>query len=135
MDIVTQKKRYLPHEMTTKARSVKWYRQTKDVGFVCRRYHISKASLTRWNKRYDGTKDSLAPKSERPYSPRPNAHTETELEWIRNLHRRNPNISVNERYGKLRQRKTYTRHPGSLYRLDPLRFPQECRIHQEEIQA
>ena len=117
MDIVTQKKRYLPHEMTTKVQSVKLYRQTKDIGFVCRRYHISKASLMRWNKRYDGTKDSLAPKSHRPHSPHPNAHTERELEWIRNLHRRNPNISVNELYGKLRQQKTYTRHPGSLYRV------------------
>lgn len=93
------------------------YRQTKDIGFVCRRYHISKASLMRWNKRYDRTKDSLAPKSHRPHSPHPNAHTETELDWIRNLYRRNPGISVCEMYGKLRQEKAYSRHPGSLYRV------------------
>ena len=107
----------MPHEITTKVQSVKLYRQTKDIGFVCRRYHISKASLMRWNKQYDGTKGSLAPKSHRPHSPHPNAHTETELDWIRNLHRRNPNISVNELYGKLRQQKAYSRHPGSLYRV------------------
>ena len=117
MGIVTQNKRYLPHEITTKVQSVKLYRQTKDIGFVCRRYHISKASLMRWNKQYDGTKGSLAPKSHRPHSPHPNAHSETELEWIRNLHRRNPDISVNELYGKLRQQKAYSRHPGSLYRV------------------
>ena len=117
MSIVTQNKRYLPHEITTKVQSVKLYRQTKDIGFVCRRYHISKASLMRWNKLYDGTKLSLTPKSHRPHSPHPNAHTETELDWIRNLHRRNPDISVNELYGKLRQQKAYTRHPGSLYRV------------------
>ena len=117
MDIVTQNKRYLPHEITTKVQSVKLYRQTKDVGFVCRRYHISKASLMRWNKLYDGTKASLQPKSHRPHTPHPNAHTETELDWIRNLHRRNPDISVNELYGKLRQQKAYSRHPGSLYRV------------------
>ena len=117
MGIVTQNKRYLPHEITTKVQSVKLYRQTKDIGFVCRRYHISKASLMRWNKQYDGTKSSLAPKSHRPHSPHPNAHTEVELDWIRNLHRRNPNISVNELYGKLRQQKAYSRHPGSLYRV------------------
>ena len=52
MGIVTQNKRYLPHEITTKVQSVKLYRQTKDIGFVCRRYHISKASLMRWNKLY-----------------------------------------------------------------------------------
>ena len=117
MDIVTRNKRYLPHEITTKENSVKLYRQTGDIGFVCRRYHISKASLMRWNKVYDGTKESLAPKSHRPHSPHPNAHTEEELTWIRNLHRRNPNISVSELYGKLRQKKAYSRHPGSLYRV------------------
>lgn len=71
----------------------------------------------RWNKVYDGTKESLAPKSHRPHSPHPNAHTEKELTWIRNLYRRNPNISVSELYGKLRQQKAYSRHPGSLYRV------------------
>ena len=117
MNSITQTKRYLPHEITTKENSVKLYRQTKDIGFVCRRYHISKASLMRWNKQYDGSRESLAPKSHRPHTQHPNAHTEQELNWIRNLHRRNPNISVCEMYGKLRQEKAYSRHPGSLYRV------------------
>ena len=117
MSSITQNKRYLPHEITTKENSVKLYRQTKDIGFVCRRYHISKASLMRWNKKYDGSRESLAPKSHRPHTQHPNAHTEQELNWIRNLHRRNPNISVCEMYGKLRQEKAYSRHPGSLYRV------------------
>lgn len=121
MDIVAQKKnqnkRYLPHEQTTKINAVKLYRQTKDIGFVCRRYHISKASLMRWNKQYDGTKESLLSKSHRPHSPHPKAHTEEELKWIRNYHRRNPNISVCELYGKLCGEKAYIRHPGSLYRV------------------
>lgn len=110
-------KRYLPHEVATKVYSVKLYRQTKDIDLVCRRYHISKASLMRWNKLYDGTKESLIPKSHRPHSQHPNAHTEQELTWIRNYHRRNPNISICELYGKLRQEKAYSRHPGSLYRV------------------
>ena len=117
MSSITQNKRYLPHEITTKENSVKLYRQTKDIGFVCRRDHISKASLMRWNKQYDGSRESLAPKSHRPHTQHPNAHTEQELNWIRNLHRRNPNISVCEMYGKLRQEKAYSRHPGSLYRV------------------
>lgn len=110
-------KRYLPHEISTRECSVKLYRQTDDIGFVCRRYHISKASLMRWNKAYDGTRESLMSKSHRPHSPHPNAHTQKELRWIRNYHRRNPNISVCELYGKLRQDKAYSRHPGSLYRV------------------
>lgn len=71
-----QSKRYLPHELSTKVQSVNLYRNTKDISFVCRRYHISKASLMRWNKQYDGTKESLVPKSHRPKSTHPNAHTQ-----------------------------------------------------------
>lgn len=110
-------KRYCPHEITTKLHSVQLYRQTKDISYVCRRYHISKASLMRWNKLYDGTRESLIPKSHRPHTPHPNAHTEQELKWICDYHRRNPNISICELYGKLREDKAYSRHPGSLYRV------------------
>lgn len=117
MDSIAQNKRYLPHEITTKINSVKLYRESKDVDFVCRRYHISKASLMRWNKLYDGTKESLQPKSHRPLTRHPNAHTEQELKWICDYHRRNPNISICELYGKLREDKAYSRHPGSLYRV------------------
>ena len=117
MNSVAQNKRYLPHEISTKEGSVKLYRQTKDIRFVCRRYHISKASLMRWNKLYDGTRASLVPKSHRPLTQHPNAHTEEELKWIRDYHRRSPNISLCEMYGKLREEKAYKRHPGSLYRV------------------
>ena len=110
-------KRYCPHLITTKIHSVELYRKTKDIWYVCRRYHISKASLMRWNKAYDGTKESILPKSHKPHTPHPNAHTEQELKWIRDYHRRNPNISICELYGKLREEKAYSRHPGSLYRV------------------
>ena len=116
MDIVAQEKknnkRYLPHTVSTKEGAVKLYRKTKDIDFVLRRYHISKASLMRWNKLYDGTKESLTPKSHRPHSPHPNAHTEEELNWIRNYHRRNPNISICKLYGKLRQENRNWKPPG-----------------------
>ena len=71
----------------------------------------------RWNRAYDGTKESLQPKSHRPHRQHPNAHTEQEIKWIKDYHRRNPNISICELYGKLREDKAYSRHPGSLYRV------------------
>ena len=117
MNSITQNKRYCPHEITTKINTVKLYRETRDISFVCRRYHISKASLMRWNKLYDGTKESLIPKSHRPHTAHPNAHTEQELKWICDYHRRSPNISICELYGKLHEEKAYKRHPGSLYRV------------------
>ena len=117
MESITQKKRYLPHEISTKMKSVQTYRATKDISYVCRLYHISKASLMRWNSMYDGTRESLFPKSHRPHTTHPNAHTPRELCWIKNLHRRNPNITVCEMYSKLREKHAYSRHPGSLYRI------------------
>lgn len=117
MNTITYTQRYLPHQITTKFHAVKLYRTGVGVDFVCRRYHISKSSLMRWNKQFDGTKESLANKSHRPKSPHPNSHTEQELKWIKDLHRRNPHISVCELYGKLRVQKGYSRHPGSLYRI------------------
>ena len=60
-DVKQKNKRYLPHELTRKINAVKLYRQTKDIEFVLRRHHISKASLMLWNKLYDGTKESLMP--------------------------------------------------------------------------
>lgn len=110
-------KRYCPHQISTKIGAVKLYRLYKDIDFVLRRYKISKASLMRWNKAYDGTRESLIPKSHRPLSPHPNAHTEEEIKWITDYHRRTPNITCGELYGKLREEKAYSRHPGSLYRV------------------
>ena len=117
MNSITHSQRYLPHTIDTRYYSVKLYRGGCSVNFVCRKYHISKASLMRWNKRFDGTRDSLRDRSHRPINPHPNAHTEKELKWINDLHRRNPHISICEMYGKLRSQKGYSRHPGSLYRI------------------
>ena len=71
----------------------------------------------RWNKKFDGTKQSLIDKSNRPLSKHPNAHTDTEIKWIKNLIKRNPNISLCELYGKLRTNYGYSRHASSLFRL------------------
>lgn len=117
MNTITHTQRYLPHELHIKYHAVKLYRTGVGVSFVTRRYHISKSSLLRWNKKFDGTKESLLNKSHRPLSKHPNSHTEQELKWIRDYHRRNPHISICELYGKLRTAKGYSRHPGSLYRI------------------
>lgn len=116
MDIISHNKRYLPHEFLTKKHSVLLYRSTHDVAFVCRRYHISKSSLMRWNRKYDGTDESLYDKSHRPHTPHPNAHNDVEIYMIKNFYRHNPGISIPELYGKLLS-KGYTRNPGSLYRV------------------
>lgn len=116
MTSISHSLRYLPHDLNTKYYSVKLYHQTKSINHVCRRYHISKSSLMRWNKKFDGTKDSLIDKSHKPHSSHPNAHTDEERKWIKDYLRRNPNISLCELYGKLKTEKGYSRHACSLFR-------------------
>ena len=117
-NIITQKdKRYLPHEIKTRENAVKTYRNSNDIAYVCRKYHISRTSLWRWNKKYDGSKESLMDKSHKPLSRHPNAHTEEELKWIKDLIRRNPHITLNEIWYKLKMDKGYKRKATSLYRI------------------
>lgn len=118
--IITQNnknKRYLPHDFQTKIHAVQMYRNCGDINYVCRKYHISRISLWRWNKRFDGTPESLIDKSHRPLSKHPNGHTNQEIRWIRNYVRRNPRITLNELWAKLKREKGYTRTITALYRV------------------
>ena len=109
--------RYLPHELKTRIYAVETYRNENNIEYVCRKYHISRISLWRWNKRYDGTPQSLLDRSHRPKSRHPKAHTDEEIKWIKNLIRRNPHITLCELWIKLKMNKGYQRHIVSLYRL------------------
>lgn len=117
MTSISQNQRYIPHELNTKYYATKLYRNSYPVSFVCRRYKISKSSLMRWNRKFDGTKESLIDKSHKPLTTHPNAHTELEIKWIKDLIRRNPNISMFELYGKLRTERGYSRTVPSLFRV------------------
>jgi transposase InsO family protein len=70
----------------------------------------------RWNKVFDGSKESLLDRSHRPHTPHPNSHTSEEIKKIVDLMRRNPDIGLNELFSKLRLSIGYARHPVSLYR-------------------
>ena len=108
MNTITHTQRYLPHEINTRPYAVLLYSTGIDVSLVTRKYHISKSSLMRWNRKPDGTKASLMNKSHRPHSQHPNAHTPKELKWTRDYHRRNPHISIfllpgTKRFGELKK--------------------------------
>lgn len=116
MNSISQNVRYLPHDLNTKFYAVSMYRNGVPSSFVCRKYHISKSSLSRWNRKFDGSKDSLIDKSHRPLSKHPNSHTDLEIKWINDYLRRNPHITLCELWYKLKINKGYSRHPASLYR-------------------
>jgi len=121
MNSITQneknKKRYLPHELTTRENAVKTYLKSGDIKYICRKYHISRISLWRWVKRFNGTKESLENKSHKPKMRHPKAHTNQEIRWIRNYVKRNPRITLCELWAKLKREKGYTRKITSLYRV------------------
>ena len=117
MNSIPQNIRYLPHTLDTRYHAVKTYRNGSSVAFICQRYKISKASLMRWNKRFDGSKESLRDKSHRPLTPHPNSHTNEEINWIKQCIRRNPKATLIEIFYKLKTNKGYHRHPCSLFRI------------------
>lgn len=104
-----------PYSAKEKLKALKLL-ETSTIEFVAHRYHCSERSIYRWKKMYNGTLESLENKSSRPKTPHPNSHTAEEIKHIKDLIRRNPNIGLNELYGKLRSNYAYTRNPVSLYR-------------------
>lgn len=104
-----------PYTAKEKEKALKLWR-ISSTEFVCHRYHCSERSLWRWKAKYDGTVESLENKSSRPHTPHRNCQTAEEIKHIQDLIRRNPNIGLNELYGKLRVYYGYTRNPVTLYR-------------------
>ncbi|MDR3264152.1 MAG: DDE-type integrase/transposase/recombinase [Clostridiales bacterium] len=86
------------------------------IEFVAHRYHCTERTLYRWKSLYDGTLQSLENHSKRPKTVHPNAHTKQEIKHIKDLIHRNPNIGLNELYGKLRRFYAYQRSYVGLYR-------------------
>ena len=120
MSSITQNTRYLPHDLNTRFYACKLYANRKNnhhsTRDILRKYHVSRASLMRWMKRFDGTRESLIDFPKTPKTPHPNSHTADEIKHIQDLLRRNPTIGLSELYGKLRKQYAYSRHPASLFR-------------------
>ena len=103
---------------------------------MLRRYHISKASLMRWNRLYDGTKESLMPKSHRPHTPHPNAPHRGRIELDPEL----PSPQSQHQHVRIVRQtpsgESLQPTPGVIIPcVSPARIPAESGIHQEEIQA
>lgn len=79
------------------------------------RYRVSRKTVYKWLKRYDGTVESLKDRSHRPHS-HPSQHTAEELDMIRRYIRRNGRKDLLLTFQKLRE-KGYNRHYGSFKRI------------------
>lgn len=80
------------------------------------RYKVSRKTLYKWLKRYDGTWQSLTDRSRRPHRS-PRAHTEAELRHIRRLVKKHHWEDLILAYQELRERYGYTRSYGGFKRI------------------
>jgi len=90
------------------------YAEKNGVTKAAIKYRTNRQFIYRLRQRYDGTPESLKPKSRRPHS-HPNQHTEEEITLINNMHRRNPHDGLVVFWVKL-QRRGYCRSIAGLFR-------------------
>ena len=96
-------------------KSVIKHAKNKGVKKTLEEFKVSRATIYRWIKKFDGTNKSLLDKSRRPHS-HPNQHTEEELRNIRNYKAKNKNKGLVMLWLKLREKTGYSRSIVSLYR-------------------
>ena len=80
------------------------------------RYKISRKTLYKWLKRYDGTWQSLVERSRRPHRS-PRAHTPEEIRQIRRLAKKHRWEDLILAYQELREKYGYTRSYGGFKRI------------------
>ena len=97
------------------------------------RYNVSRPTIYKWMKRYDGHLGSLKDKSKRPHH-HAKQHTEAELEQIRNMRRRNPNAGIVVLWVKLPNPKYSPKpyekmqYPGQRVQIDVKYVPSSCLV-------
>lgn len=79
------------------------------------KFNCSERTIYRWEKKFDGSIDSLENKFSRKGMPHPNAHSPKEIDNIKEVMRNNPYITHKGLYQILKNQYGYSRHPGSLY--------------------
>ena len=107
------------------------YALKNGVTKAARKYHTYRQFVYRQLEKYDGTVRSLALKSRRPKNS-PSAHTETELDLIKRMLKRNGNYGLAEVYIK-GQRQGYSRSFESMCRQIRQKGVQEGSEAQEEL--
>ena len=90
------------------------YCEKHGVSETAKKYQISRPTVYRWKKRYDGTQTSLKDHSHKPKS-HPNQHTQAELKLIHDMRKRNPHAGLVIFWVKL-CRRGYARTITGLYR-------------------
>ena len=80
------------------------------------RFRVSRKTVYKWLKRYDGTTDSLSDRSHRPHNI-PKSHSEKEMKLIRRIAKKHHWTDIILVYQELVERYSYTRSYGGLKRI------------------
>lgn len=108
MDRITQEAHF-------RQRVLEYYSKHGNATGTADRFHMSRKTLYKWLKRWDGTWQSLKDQSRRPkHSPR--KHTEEELKQIRRLAKKHDWIDIILAYQEMRDKYGYARNYGSFKR-------------------
>ena len=106
MDILAQKRQrnYSPHSPETRLHACKRVRESGwTAKRACSHCHVSRASLWRWLKAFDGTEESLADRSHRPHSPHPRTTSKKAAYKVACYRKRNPGDSSVDIWAKTRK--------------------------------
>lgn len=109
MDRITQ-------EAHARQRFIEHYKKHGNATETAIRYKISRKTLYKWLKRYDGTWQSLVERSRRPHSS-PRAHKPEELRQIRRLVKKYHWEDLILAYQDMRKKYKYTRSYGGFKRI------------------
>jgi transposase InsO family protein len=118
MNILAHESSKIPNDLTTKKNCVlRFIKSGRNNKKICNYYHISRQSLWRWVKQYNGTDESLENKSHKPLTKHPNSCTDAEITDIKNYIRRNPSNSYLECWINLFRNKNFKRCIMTVYRV------------------
>ena len=109
MDRITQ-------EAHARQRYLEYFLKHKNATKTAIRYKISRKTLYKWLKRYDGTWQSLVEQSRRPHSS-PRAHTAEEIRQIRRLAKKHNWEDLILAYQEMREKYGYRRSYGGFKRI------------------
>ena len=109
MDRITQ-------EAHARQRYLKYFLKHKNATETAIRYKISRKTLYKWLKRYDGTWQSLVEQSRRPHSS-PRAHTSEEIRQIRRLAKKHRWEDLILAYQEMQGNYGYARSYGGFKRI------------------
>lgn len=92
------------------------YLQNHTVTETAIRFRVSRKTVYKWLKRYDGTLESLEDRSHKPHTS-PNAHTEQEIKQIRRCIKKHHWKDILLAYQEMCEKHGYTRSYGGFKRL------------------